>query len=113
MSRTLVIAVLLALLVPFLGGTAVAQEEAPTKDDLAKVTLNEAKAAVKDLTEPQAVEWATKLLQLWNDKDVSEALRKTVPGLIVKIAKSKNEAVAMQGIGSLAQLPAVPAHQHG
>jgi hypothetical protein len=98
---SLVALVLLPLAVAF---AAPQDEEAPTKDETTKAYLDDVKKQVGKQEEGPARATATKLVEIWNDAEVSDGVKKPVPGYMEKIAGSKDEMAAVAGIEGLQAL---------
>jgi len=101
--RHLILSLVALVLLPPAAALAAPQDDAtePTKDDVAKQYMDEVKKDLGKQEEGPARAAATKLLEIWNDADVSEDVKKAVPGCLEKIADSKDEMAAVAGIEGL------------
>ncbi len=104
--RTLILALIALVLLPLAAALAAPQDEeaAPTKDEVTKEYLAGIKKQVGKQEEGPARATATKLVEIWNDAEISEGAKKNVPAFLAKIAASKDEMAAVAGIEALREV---------
>jgi len=102
--RQLLVSLAALLVLPLAAALASPQDEPPTKDDTAKAYIAEVKKEAGKQEEAAAKEVATKLLEIWKDAEVSEDAKKDLPGVMERIAESKDDAAAKVGIEGLEEL---------
>jgi len=101
--RHLILSLATLVLLPLAAALAAPQDETPepTKDEAALQYLESIKKDVGKQDEGPARAAATKLVEMWNDAELGEDVKKDIPEYLEKIAGSKDEMAAVAGIEGL------------
>jgi hypothetical protein len=104
--RTYLLSIAAFVLFPLAAALAGPQdaEPAPTKDEAAAAYLSEIAKEAGKQEEMPAKAAATKIVEIWNDAEVSEATKKGIPSLLEKIGFTKGDMSAVAGIDGLAAI---------
>jgi hypothetical protein len=82
---------------------------AASKDAAAAEYLKTLAGKIGKQSDQEAKESIKKLVEIWKDKDVTDATKKSAPDLVAKLARDDKTAVATDAVDSLAEFGAVGA----